>query len=179
MQRKITRNEEIAWAAGLFEGEGCWNAYVRRSGKIQAQARLSSTDQDVVEKFARIVGIGNVTGPRQNKNKPQWKPVYEWCVYEIANVRALIEMFRPWMGERRLAKAEEVLVRAIDVLPHNAKKTHCPKGHEFTDENTIREVIYNRNGKAYEGRRCRTCRREAERNRARRRLGITEDRFRV
>lgn len=38
----------------------------------------------------------------------------------------------------------------------NAKKTHCPQGHEYTPENTI---IRERDG--YTGRECRICARES------------------
>jgi len=44
---------EIAWAAGLFEGEGTLNVYRRSSGKLQVQVRLGMTDRDVVERFLR------------------------------------------------------------------------------------------------------------------------------
>lgn len=55
----------------------------------------------------------------------------------------------------------------------NAAKTHCPKGHEYTEENTYR-------WKKTNGTKCRVCK-ECERLRRRRQLlrkyGITEERF--
>lgn len=53
-----TPGEEIAWAAGLFEGEGC----MTRSGS-QKVMRLVSTDEDTVRRFWEIVAVGKVYGP--------------------------------------------------------------------------------------------------------------------
>jgi hypothetical protein len=64
--------QHVAWAAGLFEGEGCWNAYVRKGGKVQMQVRLEMTDKDVVERFAAIVGCGaiHLSQPGTGGHKP-------------------------------------------------------------------------------------------------------------
>jgi hypothetical protein len=44
-------------------------------------------------------------------------------------------------------------------MAHNARKTHCKNGHEFTPENTW---LYSRPGK--QGRKCRACSIEYSRN---------------
>jgi hypothetical protein len=55
--------EEIAWAAGLFEGEGCIS-YIRPWGREpDIQAALAMTDEDVVRRFDEIVDRGRVYGP--------------------------------------------------------------------------------------------------------------------
>lgn len=168
---------DVAWAAGLFEGEGCWNAYVRQSGKVQIQARLGMTDRDVVERFAAIVGMGNIYAAGAPQ-KAHWKPTYTWCVYEAEKVRDLIALFMPYLGERRRAKAEEVLRLGADVQSHNAVKTHCPQGHLLEGDNLILEPI-KRGENEYKARRCRECRRSQSRERARKRLAIAPDRYRV
>lgn len=96
------RDLEVAWAAGLFEGEGCFGSYPR-GRKHGTQARLSMTDRDVVERFAKIVGMGTVRGPVDRGNK-EWKPIWEWYVQRASEVRAVVALFRPWLGERRLAR---------------------------------------------------------------------------
>lgn len=56
----------------------------------------------------------------------------------------------------------------LEASPHTrvARKfaTECSRGHEFTPENTIWES----KGKGYRGRKCRTCRNDRARERARR-----------
>jgi hypothetical protein len=166
MQQERTP-EQVAWAAGLFEGEGCWSYYQREFGaKVQPQVRLGTTDLDVVERFAAIVGCGAIGQVKPGTGGH--KPVYEWRIYEAEKVREVIALFLPHMGERRRAKALEVLERIADVRSHNDKKTHCPQGHPFEGENLIVEP-YRRAGKVFEARRCRTCReRQAQERRARR-----------
>lgn len=44
----------------------------------------------------------------------------------------------------------------LDGADHQRAKTHCPRGHEYTEENTL---VYPSDGR----RRCRTCRRDATR----------------
>lgn len=156
---------DVAWAAGLFEGEGCWNAYVREGGKIQMQARLGMTDRDVVERFAQVVQCGAIH--ERLSREQHHKPMYEWYVYEAEKVRDLIALFLPFMGERRRAKALSVLDAGADVRSHNAKKTHCPQGHPLEGDNLIEEPIV-RAGRQYTARRCRTCRRKQSRERMRR-----------
>ncbi|WP_194821266.1 HNH endonuclease signature motif containing protein [Micromonospora sp. S-DT3-3-22] len=49
------------------------------------------------------------------------------------------------------------LLRSRHTMPHhNAAKTHCPQGHEYTPENTYTR----RTSKGYARRECRTCRRD-------------------
>lgn len=141
------------------------------------QIRLEMTDADVVERFADIMGCGNVS--KRRPQRPGWKPLYSWVVYEAEKVRACIEKLLPYFGERRTARAREVLRIGEGVRPHSAKRTHCPEGHPLSGKNLIKEPFKGSNGKQYTARRCRTCRRRQERARARKRLGISPDQFRV
>lgn len=71
------------------------------------------TDADVVERFCRIVQCGKV-GPerllRQLKldGTPR-KTVYVWVISNRPDVERILRMFLPYLGERRTAKANEVL----------------------------------------------------------------------
>jgi hypothetical protein len=141
---------------------------MRKSGKVQLQARLSMTDRDVVERFAAVVGFGRVRLDSGKAHEDKgWKPLYGWSVYEAAKVRELIALFLPYMGDRRRERAIEVLDRGQNIRPHNGHATHCPHGHELSGENLILEQ-FKRGAKTYQGRRCRTCRRaQAERRKVR------------
>jgi len=164
--------EQIAWAAGLFDGEGCINAY-RRKTKWGVIVRLDMTDEDVVQRFAAIMGVGQVHGPRQAQKGPNRKPLYGWYVQDASDALAVIELLLPWLGIRRKARALEVARIAATIGPCNAERTHCPNGHPYEGDNLVVERL---NGT---GRRCRVCRNEQGRNRARRRLSIPPERWRV
>jgi len=96
------------WAAGLFEGEGC----IEISGKdrLSVRLRLNTTDHDVLERFAAVVGCGKireVTAP--SIVRPHWKTCWAWAVNRQEDCRRLLETWRPYLGVRRAEKAGEAL----------------------------------------------------------------------
>src|SRR3990167_5406713 len=54
---------EIAWAAGLFEGEGCISVHRSKGRRPQPKLNIAMTDLEPMERFAKALGVGNVTGP--------------------------------------------------------------------------------------------------------------------
>jgi hypothetical protein len=59
-----------------------------------------------------------------------------------------------------------------------SERANCPRGHPYSGGNLVEELRM-RAGRSFVARRCRQCRRAQTRERMRRRLGITPDRFRV
>ena len=100
--------ESLAWAAGLFEGEGCFNFYPSNGSRMM-QATLVSTDKDVVEAFQSVVGMGTIyeRGPQKEGWKRQWR----WNVSTFEKVQALIAFLWPWLKSRRRAKCVDMLAR--------------------------------------------------------------------
>jgi len=169
----MSTEQEIAWAAGLFEGEGCLNSYARKGkGSRGVQVRLAMTDRDAVDRFAAIVGVGSVHGPRIKKAGQ--KPIFEWYVQDATEVQQVIELLLPWLCARRSERAREVLAATAGIQPRNGERTHCPQGHPYEGENLRIEVR-----KTGVARICRECSNRRARERARRRLGVTPDRYRV
>lgn len=119
---------EWAWAAGLFEGEGC----VFISGRGQPLIAIKMADEDVLRRFAAIVGVGRVTGPYEGQ-EPHHKPIWGWTVRSWPGVAHVLIGMAPWLGERRRAKATGVMrQRPLDSwLPGYTKRlrTHCKRGH--------------------------------------------------
>ena len=105
----LTNEIDIAWAAGLFEGEGSLSLtpVKNRPNSIKVSASLSMTDKDVVEKFQSVVNFGKVKGPYQPQVKT-YKVRWVWEVQNQPEVLKLIELFLPFFGERRLAKAFDI-----------------------------------------------------------------------
>ena len=140
--------EELIWAAGLFEGEGCLSRHNNKYCNYWV-LKVSMTDEDVVRKFHRIVKSGNVTGPiikektsKGTERKPQW----EWRSASRKDVYALCVAFWPFMGIRRQAKMTE----AILSIPPVYDPSKCKNGHKYTEENTY----WNKKNKQ---RMCRIC----------------------
>ena len=97
---------EIAWAAGLFEGEGCMAPCGPRE---ELRLQIQSCDEDLLRRFAEIVGAGTIYGPYSSDfgdgytRKPRWM----W-ICKGAPMWRLIRAFQPWLGARRLARADEL-----------------------------------------------------------------------
>ena len=107
----LIKPEDLAWAAGLFEGEGCITLQVdkRNTNTYKKMALfLAMIDEDVVRKFHGIVQVGNVSlahtpSMKKNGQKPQWR----WCAYGGEAEELLWELL-PHLGSRRKARSLEV-----------------------------------------------------------------------
>lgn len=96
---------ELAWAAGLFEGEGnfCLN---RRPGYTYPRAQLSSTDLDTLQRFRSAVGVGNIVGPY---DRVGCKPIWSWRSANYGDIQHVVCLLWFGLGERRKVQATSVL----------------------------------------------------------------------
>lgn len=106
---------EIAWAAGLFEGEGSilYGKYTYPSGRDYTRRRLSMqmSDEDVLRRFVAIVDAGKVIEvTRQHRvNRENHTVMFVWEINRWADVERITKAFLPYLGERRRTKAEALL----------------------------------------------------------------------
>lgn len=86
---------------------------MRYEGKRQHTLYLSmgSADQDVLNRFALVVG-GHIRGPYRgqgSKTPEHYKPIYQWQIAGFHAACAILKAFWPYLGERRKAKATEAV----------------------------------------------------------------------
>ncbi len=91
---------DIAWAAGLFEGEGCLHRHKRGYGALF----LAMTDEDIVRRFAAIFGL-KVYGPYKTGHKPSYVARTE--KFELVQ-HAFATMYR-YLGPRRREAGRKML----------------------------------------------------------------------
>jgi hypothetical protein len=116
---------DIAWAAGLFEGEGTVWLHTYRGDEVAWRVGLTTCDEDVIRRFAQIIGVGKVYGPYTHKNgrdgrrRDHHKIYYRWQAGTREDVRYVANMLLPYLGERRAAKIHEALewIATRDKLP--------------------------------------------------------------
>ena len=103
-QQEVNWEEQVAWAAGLFEGEGCIHLDCTKTGSY-TRLTLVTTDRDVAERFARIVGVGHIYGkkPKLPTHKPQW----QWRVAARGDVLRVKRLLLPHLGLRRTERWRE------------------------------------------------------------------------
>jgi len=95
--------ENLAYLAGLLEGEGSFIFNSKQRLIVQAQM----TDEDAIQKLADLSGMGRCNGPYVNKhltmNGNLRKKSWLWQV-EGERAYALMVALYPWMCKRRKEK---------------------------------------------------------------------------
>lgn len=114
---------EVAWLAAMIEGEGCigWNN--NRRGHRVPVVQISMVDRDIVDRIASLFGtpLRGPYGPYGSSTPTATRqPHYRAHVYGRAAVR-ILKMCLPWFGERRTAKAQEVLAWKYHRVTNNPK----------------------------------------------------------
>lgn len=103
----------VAWAAGLFSGEGYVGA-PRRARMHAAVTQASSNGvPDVLTRFhSAVLGIGSITGPYQPSSPWSRLPQYRWSVGSYDGVQAVIALLWRWLDDRKREQARAAL-RAV------------------------------------------------------------------
>ena len=101
--------EEIAWVAGLLEGEGSFSRKkaISSSGRVlyYPQVSCGSTDEDVIEKLTEIVGVGHTYYRTFDNNDPTYrvnsKPMWTWYLRKSLLAAEFCTIVRPHLMTRR------------------------------------------------------------------------------
>lgn len=99
---ETNRNEdissaEVAWVAGILEGEGCWTG---SGNKWRIAVRM--TDVDIIERLHTLTGVGTIG--KSEAPKPKHRQCYYWFVTKDIDKLWLTNLVLPWLGVRRSAK---------------------------------------------------------------------------
>ena len=92
---------DIAWLAGLIEGEGCFS---RQGNCVTMQ--LNMADRDVVERASRLMGAHSVGA--DNPRKDHHKTLYRTMISGPKAAAWMMTLYS-LMGERRRARIRELL----------------------------------------------------------------------
>lgn len=142
--------EEVAWAGGLFEGEGCFTCDKHNRS---LSARISMTDEDPVRRvYHALGGMGYIISAQRVKNTR--KLVWTWGCAGYEKFQAVVAMLWPWLGERRRKRAAELLGLTRTQAVAHGSKTFCKWGHRFAGKNLLLTM---RRGRVKPVRECRTC----------------------
>lgn len=136
-------DEELAWAAGLFDGDGstCFERHGTRAEYRRADMSVTQTSRigvpEVLTRFHRIVSVGHINGPYGGSER--WEPVCRWKAHRLADIEIVTRAIWPWLGGVKRVQAATVIaeVASQPVLPRgnpawgDSHKTHCVHGHEY------------------------------------------------
>jgi hypothetical protein len=92
--------EELAWAAGFFDGEGNIGAH-RANGKYwHLRMHVSQTELEPLDRFrAAVLGLGSIhLRQRESKSHYGSKPIYEYRTNAFQEVQAVMAMIGPFLS---------------------------------------------------------------------------------
>lgn len=123
---------ELAWLAGLLEGEGCFYldaspSRLRRGARPAIGVTLQMTDEDVVRRAAHLMDSPSVYMEKRKTAAPNHLPSYRTGVYG-AKAEWLMYILLPFMGNRRSERIRELL--AMDNLSHHEGRP----GHDVSSQ---------------------------------------------
>lgn len=94
----------IAWAAGLYEGEG----HIRGSPR-GVYVVVQMTDPEPLQRMHELFD-GHFRGPiPRGKHKPQ----YVWKLSDWENVQAFCSAVRLWLSPRRITQMDDALAKRV------------------------------------------------------------------
>lgn len=107
--------ENLAWVAGLFEGEG-WMGWRRSASKgPHLELRLGMTDEDIIKRLATTLAVGNVFGPNR-KFAPDGREIKpNWVFYASGKIAyAIAVAILPQLGVRRTQQVRTAIQSWLD-----------------------------------------------------------------
>lgn len=102
--------DALAYASGLFEGEGSCSVNRRtlQRGRPQPQIQIGMTDLEPLQKFIEGVAVpANICGPYHHAGgrKPEWRVTYS----TFEKVQAVAAKMWPWLSPRRREQVRATL----------------------------------------------------------------------
>lgn len=117
--------ENLAWCAGLIEGEGCVtrNITTKRSENYNYwQLKVTSTDLDVLTKLQDILGVGRIYKQKVAINR---KEAWQYKVYRQKDLYAVLAAIFCFMLSRR----KERITLALMEMSGRKEWVHSGNSH--------------------------------------------------
>jgi hypothetical protein len=125
MDTMNTWREELAWAAGFFDGEGC----SRSKSKKYSVMTINQIDTEVLERFHKaVLGLGKIYGPYipsgiTKAGEPR-KQMWTWRVSNWIDCQAVYAMLYPFLGTIKRAQGAKVLANQPLSSPLKCRRGH-------------------------------------------------------
>lgn len=117
----VVDREELAWAAGFFDGEGCFS-YTDKAG--YGAAAIGQVDREPLERFQRAVGgMGRIYGPyfKLYPGRVSKQPWHQYRIYRREHLQAVTALLWFKLGTTKRRQAVNVLT----------KMKSCRRGHRL------------------------------------------------
>lgn len=110
----MSKATDIAWAAGLFEGEGCFSltsSSPKATATLYLRAQMNMVDEEPIRRFVEIVGVGDLrfANPPSTQKRGH-SPYWSWKV-SGADALSVYRLLKPHLSMRRKVCAEQIIGR--------------------------------------------------------------------
>ncbi len=111
MENPVTASADLAWAAGVFDGDGTVSGYPRKPGHSRAvQVTVYQATTPVLERFRDVIGgHGGIYGPYRGR-------LYHWTTKRLEAVAAVCEQLWPALGTEKRHQFELAVLGRPDLM---------------------------------------------------------------
>ncbi len=108
----MTKETELAWAAGFFDGEGCTSLAYKKTRKNQnprLQIHIAQNTIEQLERFTAAVNGGVIYGPYKEKRNPNRSSFYQYTATGYNAVESILSKIWPYLCSDKKKQAAEMI----------------------------------------------------------------------
>jgi len=108
--------EELAWAAGFFDGEGSFCVLIpnRKTMRPMLHATIHQTNKITLERFQTACGgLGRITGPYTKARAWNSKPYWVWQTSKFEHAQQVVLCLWPWLSSPKRTQALAMLRKKV------------------------------------------------------------------
>jgi hypothetical protein len=150
---RVLDTHELAWAAGLFDGEGSVGAYVAGTPRkidgsraLGLRAVIVQTDPQVLRRFqVAVQGLGRVTGPRVT-HRDNEKPIWNWGCYTFEHTQAVLAMLWNYLSpvkREQFKLAQTKFLSQARLKSESLRGNQNAKGKRWTKRTRMNHLVAN------------------------------------
>jgi hypothetical protein len=102
--------DEIAWAAGFFEGEGSFTLNRGQQRPVPV-VYVSQVDPEPLERFARYLRL-EPHGKQYREVRQGTRDIWRFRIHKYSEVQRVVDLLYPWLSPRRREQADRMLAEA-------------------------------------------------------------------
>lgn len=127
---ELPRNEQLAWAAGIIDGEGHIRSSITENRPDHFVRRFSvsvpQTNPVMLERLV-MVGGGSIRMRKPPKN-PKHSQRWDYSVTGVKGIRFIKEIW-PWLGPVKRAQAESAIAEWESLVTHHTEEWEESHGY--------------------------------------------------
>lgn len=121
--------EELAWAAGFFDGEGT-TSYERSGQHGQLRLQVGQKDRRPLDRFQAALGVGRIYTSHA-------RDIFRWHTNRSADAIAAIGFLWTWLDQPKREQIRRAMVSfRASRFAGTRQADRCKRGHVRTPENT-------------------------------------------